>query len=198
MNVQNALAAAAAAHAAGAHLHDIRQGLRSFHPSFHEAPGRLNMLELHGAKVIIDYAHNPHSLAMAGDFVQRLTSPDGNGPAPGRRIAVIASPGDRRDEDMRELGRVAARLFDIVIVREDANRRGRQRGEIARHVMEGIKGAADSRVKAAEVVLDEHPAIQAALTKASPGDVILLCVDKPADTWRELEARRAMPVSPAT
>src|SRR5213080_3395008 len=51
-NVQNALAAAAAAHAAGAHLHDIRQGLRSFHPSFHEAPGRLNMFELHGVKVI--------------------------------------------------------------------------------------------------------------------------------------------------
>ena len=195
-NVQNALAAAAAAHAAGAHLHDIRQGLRSFHPSFHEAPGRLNMLELHGAKVIVDYAHNPHSLAMAGDFVQRLTAPEVNGPQPGRRIAVIASPGDRRDEDMRELGRVAARLFDIVIVREDADRRGRQRGEIARHVMEGIHEADGTQVKA-EIVLDEHPAIQAALGKAAAGDVVLLCVDKPADTWRELEARRAMPITPA-
>src|SRR5437868_14125272 len=110
-NVQNALAAAAAAHAAGAHVHDIRQGLRSFHPSFHEAPGRLNLVEVHGVKVVIDYAHNPHSLAMAGDFVNRLTGPNVNGPQPGRRIAVIASPGDRRDEDMRELGRVAARLF---------------------------------------------------------------------------------------
>ena len=195
-NVQNALAAAAAAHAAGAHLHDIRQGLRSFHPSFHEAPGRLNMFELHGVKVIVDYAHNPAGLQMAGDFVERLTAPGVNGPEPGRRIAVIATPGDRRDEDMRELGRVAARVFDILIVREDANPRGRQRGEIARHVMEGIKATEDSRVETAEIVIDERPAIDAALSRARPGDVVLLCVDKPADTWRDLEARRALPVSP--
>jgi cyanophycin synthetase len=197
-NVQNALAAAAAAHAAGAHLHDIRQGLRSFHPSFHEAPGRLNMFELHGVKVIVDYAHNPHGLAMTGDFVERLTGPGVNGPEPGRRIAVIATPGDRRDEDMRELGRVAAQLFDILIVREDANPRGRQRGEIAQHVMEGIKNAARSRVQSAEIIIDERPAIDAALSRATPGDVVLLCVDKPADAWRHLEARRAVPISPAT
>ncbi|TME24860.1 MAG: cyanophycin synthetase [Chloroflexi bacterium] len=196
-NVQNALAAAAAAHAAGAHLHDIRQGLRSFHPSFHEAPGRLNMFELHGVKVIVDYAHNPHGLEMAGDFVERLTAPGVNGPEPGRRIAVIATPGDRRDEDMRELGRVAARVFDDLIVREDANPRGRRRGEIAQHVMEGIKTAHHSRVQSAEIIIDERPAIGAALSRARPGDVVLLCVDKPADTWRDLEARRAMPVSPA-
>ena len=196
-NVQNALAAAAAAHAAGAHLHDIRQGLRSFHPSFHEAPGRLNMFELHGVKVIVDYAHNPHGLEMAGDFVERLTAPGVNGPEPGRRIAVIATPGDRRDEDMRELGRVAARVFDVLIVREDANPRGRRRGEIAEHVMEGIKTSPQSRVQSAEIIIDERPAIAAALSRARPGDVVLLCVDKPADTWRDLEARRAMPVSPA-
>jgi cyanophycin synthetase len=189
-NVQNALAAAAAAHAAGAHLHDIRQGLRSFHPTFHEAPGRLNLVEIHGVKVIIDYAHNPHSLQMAGDFVERLTGPGVNGPEPGRRIAVIASPGDRRDEDMRELGRVAARLFDIVIVREDANKRGRRRGEIAGRVMEGVRAAQESRVERAEIVIDERPAIDAALNHARAGDVVLLCVDKPADTWREIESRR--------
>jgi cyanophycin synthetase len=192
-NVQNALAAAAAAHAAGAHVHDIRQGLRSFHPSFHEAPGRLNLIDLHGVKVIIDYAHNPHSLAMAGDFVARLTSSTVNGPEPGRRIAVIASPGDRRDDDMRELGRVAARLFDIVIVREDANKRGRQRGEIAGRVIEGVRAASDGRVQQSEIVIDEQPAIEAALKLARAGDVLLLCVDKPADTWRELESRRALP-----
>ncbi|HEY9287065.1 MAG TPA: cyanophycin synthetase [Candidatus Dormibacteraeota bacterium] len=192
-NIQNALAAAAAAHAAGAHVHDIRQGLRGFHPSFDEAPGRLNLVEVHGIKVVVDYAHNPHSLAMAGDFVERLTAASANGSPAGRRIAVIASPGDRRDEDMRELGRVAARLFDIVIVREDANKRGRQRGEIAGRVIEGVRHAAESRVRESEIVIDERPAIGAALDKARPGDVVLLCVDKPADTWRELEARRALP-----
>ncbi len=190
-NVQNALAAAAAAHAAGAHVHDIRQGLRSFHQTFDETPGRLNLVELHGVKVVVDYAHNPHSLAMAGDFVERLTAP-ANGQPPGRRIAVIASPGDRRDEDLRELGRVAARLFDVVIVREDANKRGRQRGEIAGRVVEGVRDSVEgSRVQQAEIVIDEPQAIDAALTLARPGDVVLLCVDKPADTWRAVESRRA-------
>jgi cyanophycin synthetase len=178
-------------------VHDIRQGLRSFHPSFDEAPGRLNMVELHGVKVIIDYAHNPHGLTMAGDFVERLTAPGVNGPKPGRRIAVIASPGDRRDEDMRELGRVAARLFDVVIVREDANKRGRQRGEIARSVMAGVREAPESRIETSEIIIDEHPAIDAALDQAKPGDVVLLCVDKPADAWRLLEARRAIAITPA-
>jgi cyanophycin synthetase len=193
MNIQNALAAAAAANAAGAHVHDIRQGLRSFHPSFHEAPGRLNLFELHGIKVIVDYAHNAHGLEAVGDFVERLTKPDGGQPALCRRIAVIATPGDRRDEDMRELGRVAAQFFDDVIVREDANPRGRQRGEIAAHVMEGIEQAKASRVKHSEIIIDERQAIAAALGRAVAGDLVVLCVDKPADTWRDLEARRAMP-----
>ena len=59
MNVQNALAATAAAWAAGAHLHDIRQGLRTFTTSYFMAPGRLNMFELDGYRVVVDYAHNP-------------------------------------------------------------------------------------------------------------------------------------------
>lgn len=193
MNIQNALAAAAAASAAGAHVHDIRQGLRSFHPSFHEAPGRLNLFEMHGVKVIVDYAHNAHGLEAVGDFVERLTVPDGDKPPICRRIAVIATPGDRRDEDMRDLGRVAARFFDELIVREDANPRGRRRGEIAAHVMEGVEQAKPTRVQRAEIIVDERQAIDAALGRAEPGDLVLLCVDKPAETWRELEARRAAP-----
>jgi hypothetical protein len=62
--------------------------------------------------------------------------------------------------------------------------------------MEGIKATPDSRVQSAQIVIAERPAIDAALSQARPGDVVLLCVDKPADTWHDLEARRALPVSP--
>src|SRR2546422_11155046 len=113
MMVANALAAAGAAHAAGAHLHDIRQGLRTFNTSFAQAPGRLNLFELEGVKVLIDYAHNAAGLATVGDFVERVTTAAPAGGPPGApswsanlRVAVVATPGDRRDEDMRELGRV--------------------------------------------------------------------------------------------
>jgi cyanophycin synthetase len=195
MNVQNALAAVAAAHAAGAHGNDIRAGMRTFHTDFYEAPGRLNMFELHGVRVVVDYAHNPHGLEMLGDFAERMTQPDGT--EPGRRLLVIASPGDRRDEDMRELGRVAARYFDEVIVREDYATRGRPRGESAQRVYDGIRAAmgADGRAKAAEIIVDELQAVDAALARSKPGDFVVLCVDKPAVVWKHLEGRRAQAIS---
>jgi cyanophycin synthetase len=202
MMVANALAAAAAAHAAGAHLHDIRQGLRSFSTSFYQAPGRLNLFDLNGVKVLIDYAHNAAGLQTVGDFVERITS---QAPAPGPpgisnwqanlRVAVIASPGDRRDDDMRELGRVAARYFDEVIVREDVQLRGRKRGETAKLVMDGIQDAMErrgSRVGNAEIIVDEMAATKKALDRSRSGDLVVLCADYASDVWKELERRRSL------
>jgi len=199
MMVANCLAAAAAAHAAGAHLHDIRQGLRSFTTSFYQAPGRLNLFELHGVKILIDYAHNAHGLETVGDFVERITS-TGQPEVPGLsswqanlRVAVVASPGDRRDDDMRDVGRVAARYFDEVIVREDVQLRGRKRGETAAKVMEGIReamAAGGARVGSAEVVLDEMEATRRALDRSRPGDLVVLCADYASEVWKELEKRR--------
>jgi cyanophycin synthetase len=200
MMVQNALAAAAAAHAAGAHLHDIRQGLRSFSTSFFQAPGRLNLFELHGVKVVIDYAHNAHGLETVGDFVERMTSSQPPAGPPGLaswtanlKVAVIATPGDRRVEDMRDLGRVAARYFDDIIIREDHNLRGRAPGETAGFVMEGVRDAmrAGHRVGHVEIVLDEMEATRRALDRSRQGDLVVLCVDYAGEVWKELERRRS-------
>ncbi len=197
MMVQNSLAAAAAAHAAGAHLHDIRQGLRTFSTSFYQAPGRLNVFELDGVKVVIDYAHNAAGLGTVGDFVHRMTSgPSGphgaNTWQANVKVVVIATPGDRRDEDMRELGVVAARYFDEIIIREDVNLRGRQPGETAGHILEGVREAqqAGARVGNVEIVLDEMAATRRALDRARPGDLVVLCVDYATEVWQELESRR--------
>ena len=202
MMVQNAMAAAAAAHAAGAHLHDIRQGLRTFTTSIYQAPGRLNVFDLDGVTVVLDYAHNAAGLEALGDFVERLAVDRPSGPArPGEaswsanlRVATVATAGDRRDEDMRELGRVAGRYFDEVIVREDRNTRGRQPGEVAALVMEGIREAQASgaRVGHAEVVLDEMEAARKALDRARPGDLVVLCVDYATETYKEVEKRSGM------
>ncbi len=196
MMVQNSLAAAAAAHAAGAHLHDIRQGLRTFSTSFYQAPGRLNVFELNGVEVVIDYAHNAHGLETVGDFVLRMTSgpsgPGGTSWHANVKVAVVATPGDRRDEDMRDLGRVAAKYFDEIIIREDVNLRGRKPGETAGHILEGVEEArrAGARVGNVEVVLDEMAATRRALDRARPGDLVVLCVDYATEVWQELEARR--------
>jgi cyanophycin synthetase len=150
--------------------------------------------------VLIDYAHNAPGLRTVGDFVERMTSspPPTQPGAPtwsaNLRVAVIATAGDRREEDMLELGRVAARYFDEIIVREDANLRGRQPGETAEHVMEGIQEAVRSgaRVGHAEIVLDEKEATRRALDRSRPGDVVVLCVDYATEVWKELEGRKSL------
>jgi cyanophycin synthetase len=195
MNVQNAMAAAAAAHAAGAHLHDIRQGLRSFTTSFYQAPGRLNLIDLDGVKVVIDYAHNPHGLKSLGEFVERMTADDGGRSwSANLRLAVVATAGDRRDEDMREMGRVAARYFDDIIIREDRHTRGRDRGATAALVLEGVQEArrAGARAGYVEVVPEELEATKRALDRSRPGDLVVLCVDYATEAFKEVEARRSL------
>jgi cyanophycin synthetase len=195
MNVQNALAATAAAWAAGAHLHDIRQGLRTFTTSYFMAPGRLNMFELDGYRVIVDYAHNPPAVQSLGEFVERLAEPSPGGRRPlvtGRRIGVMATAGDRRDEDIVELGRTAAQFFDTLILREDANNRGRPRGETAKLIEHGVRAAMaeHARTETIEVVLEELEATRRALDMGREGDLVVVCVDHANDVWKELQRRQ--------
>ncbi|MGH2455940.1 MAG: glutamate ligase domain-containing protein, partial [Candidatus Limnocylindria bacterium] len=195
MNVQNALAAAAAAWAAGAHLHDIRQGLRTFTTSYFMAPGRLNMFELDGYRVIVDYAHNPPAMAALGEFVDALADPSPGGRralVTGRRIGVIATAGDRRDADIVEIGQVAARHFDAIVIREDANPRGRRRGATAELIERGVRAAMASGARCAEVttVLDELEATRQALDMGAEGDLVVVCVDHANDVWKELQQRQ--------
>jgi cyanophycin synthetase len=208
MNVANALAAAAAAWAAGAHLHDIRQGLRTFSTSFFQAPGRLNLVDVGGIRLVIDYCHNVDGMRMLADFVERMMAegvsiagrvnvpadPARNGGRTvrrGRAIGVIGIPGDRRDEDQRQYGAIAASAFDEIIVREDKNLRGRPAGETAGNVVDGIRatrGAAAVRATKAEKILDERAAVRTALRRAAPGDLVVCCVDDAVGVYREAMA----------
>jgi cyanophycin synthetase len=198
MNVANALAAAAAAWSAGAHLHDIRQGLRTFSTSFFQAPGRLNLLDVNGVRVVIDYCHNVDGMRQLSDFVNRMmVEPQTKagrigaakaGTRTGRAIGVLGIPGDRRDEDQREYGAIAAGAFDEIIVREDKNLRGRQPGETASNVVEGIRtarGEGAARANRYDKVLEEMAAVRAALRRAVPGDLVVCCVDDAIAVYRE-------------
>ena len=203
MNVANALAAAAAAWAAGAHIHDIRQGLRTFTTSFFQAPGRLNLVEVAGTRVVIDYCHNVDGMRQLADFVSRMmTEPQtrpgvlgaGAGAAAahpartGRAIGVIGIPGDRRDADQHEYGALAATAFDEVVIREDKNLRGREPGASAANVASGVRAArldGTGRAIRVEKILDEASAVKAALRRASPGDLVVVCADDAVGVYRE-------------
>jgi cyanophycin synthetase len=210
MNVANALAAAGSAWAAGAHLHDIRQGLRTFSTSFFQAPGRLNEIDVNGFKVMLDYCHNVDGMRRLAEFVEltmrptpevrrrggrrrAASTPTGNGAQPaggGRAIGVIGIPGDRRNADQREYGRLAAQAFDQIIVREDRNLRGRAPGEAAEQVLAGVRAASEkgARCQQAQAMLDELEAAAAGLAAARPADLVIMCVDDAAAVYRQVMA----------
>jgi len=198
MNVANALAAAAAAWASGAHLHDIRQGLRTFTTSFFQAPGRLNEIEVDGYKVILDYCHNVDGMRRLTEFIDLLMRPANGGAVDERRaapraIAVIGIPGDRRDDDHVEYGRLAGHTFDHVIVREDKNLRGRKPGEGAELVLSGVQRAQKEggRVSDSSIVRDELQSAVEGLRAATQGDVVVICADNITGVYRQVteEAR---------
>ena len=117
----------------------------------------------------------------------------------GQRIGVIATAGDRRDEDIVELGKIAATHFDTIIVREDANNRGRPRGETAALVERGVREAmaGGARCTSVETVLDEMEATRYALDMGHEGDVVVVCVDHANDVWKELQRRQHGGASPS-
>lgn len=161
---QNVLAAILAAYVRGMRYDDIRAGLLTFFPSPALTPGRLNVLRIGQKRVVVDYAHNAAAVEGLLDFAHRLEAR--------RRVAVVTGPGDRRDEDLRTLGRLAARL-DYVILKEDEDGRGRPRGQIAALIREGLQEGGLG-ADAIEEVLEESDAVRRSLEVLDDGDLALV------------------------
>jgi len=177
-NVQNAMFAAALGYNMGINLEDIRHGLRTFDSTFFQAPGRMNIYDEHPFKVILDYAHNPAAVRAMCKLVERFE-------VDGRRIVVLAAPGDRRDEDIRNIARIASGGFDHFICRCDDNRRGRGPDEVATMLRETLL---ESGVDAGqiEVIPDEQEATAKALQIAAPGDLVLVLGDNVKRSWKQI------------
>ena len=176
--VENVLAAVAAASAWGMGVEAVRDGLLSFLPSGANTPGRMNVLRTARGPVVVDYAHNPAAVRAVVDFARRMPAR--------RRIGVIAMPGDRRDDDLRELGREAAGL-DYVVIKEHAKyRRGRPEGETARLIGEGLEAAGFSPA-AHETVLPEPEAVARALALMEDGDLVVILADDTAAVLAQVQ-----------
>jgi cyanophycin synthetase len=183
-NVQNAMFAAGMAYAMGVRLDDIRHGLRTFDTTFFQSPGRMNIFDQHGFRVIVDYGHNPAAVDAMCTLVDRMAEGGSLGPS-GRRIVVLAAPGDRRNEDYAAIAARAARSFDTFICRRDDNPRGRAPDEVPRLLAGGLAaaGVADGKVQLIET---EEAAVEAALAQARPGDLVLVFADKVTRTWKQV------------
>ncbi|WP_407572794.1 cyanophycin synthetase [Deinococcus altitudinis] len=178
-NVQNALAATLACAAHGVSPADIAGALRTFTSSFEQAPGRLNIYDGHSFRVILDYAHNAAGLRALGDLLQKLRAQHP------RVLGMVSIPGDRRDEDIFELGQVAAGIFDELIFREAPDGRGRPTGDVLQKLTEGALTAGFSPDRIHRV-LEEQAAVESILRMATPGDLVVLLPTAIASVWGQV------------
>ena len=177
-NVQNAMFATGMAYSFGVDLDNIRHGLRTFDTSFFQAPGRMNVFDEHAFKVILDYAHNPAAFHAIADLVDRLD-------VTGRRLAVVAVPGNRRDEDVFEATEILAGHFDHYICKADDNRRNRGHDEIPKMLREGfVKRGVDK--DAITIIPSEVEAIEHAMGMAKDGDLLVVFGDDSARCWKQI------------
>jgi len=165
--VANILAASVAAFAWGFSSEQIREALLSFIPGHDMTPGRLNFFEFKNFKVLVDYAHNPHGLLALKDYLDNYNFK--------RKIGIVAGIGDRRDEDTIELARIAATMFDHIIIRQEHSLRGRTEGEINALMVKGIESANTKTTY--DLVPLEANAIVHAFTILKPGDLLVALSD---------------------
>ncbi|MGM0986658.1 MAG: cyanophycin synthetase [Pseudomonadota bacterium] len=181
-NVANALAASAAAYALGLSIADIQRGLQTFHPSPGQNPGRTNLIDANGMKVLIDYGHNVPALEALSELVGCIPAR--------RRLSVASAPGNRRDEDLFTLGTLLARMHDVVFIYE-TDARGRTPGDAARLLRDGAESVPGAcRV---EVIMEESRAVDRAFDEAGEGDLLVLLIDDVEGAIERLKGRRFSP-----
>ena len=181
--VENVMAAVAAAWGAGLPWETVRRGLSGFVNDSDNAPGRFNVMDYRGATVIADYGHNPDAMRALVAAVDAL---------PGkRRSVVISGAGDRRDEDIRAQTAILGAAFDDVILYQDAAQRGRGDGEVIALLRQGLQNAV--RTTHTEEIYGEFVAIDAALARLQAGDLCLVLVDQVEEALAHLAQRCSQP-----
>jgi cyanophycin synthetase len=184
--IQNVLPAVLAAYVQGISIEDIRVAIESFIPSPSQTPGRLNLFEFKDFNVILDYAHNPAGFRALQKFVEKM---DGS-----PKVGIVAGIGDRREEDNAGIGRIAAEMFDEVIIRQDKNLRGKTEEELIGMILQGIKDVDPN--KKVTIIPSEKEALTYAIQNATKGALIVVSSDVVPDAlnlvmkFKEEEANR--------
>ena len=177
--VENAMAAVAAAWGLGLPTDVIRRGLASFNGDSDNAPGRFNVMDYRGATVIADYGHNPDAMRALVSAVDALPAT--------RRVVVISGAGDRRDQDISEQTQILGAAFDQVLLYQDACQRGREDGEVVALLKKGLEGA--TRTRQVDEIRGEFNAIDHALAALQPGELCLVLVDQVEEALAHLRER---------
>ena len=182
--VENAMAAIAAAWALEVPWATVRSGLASFVNDARTAPGRFNVFSYRGATLVADYGHNPDAIRALVEAIDNMPTATGS-----RRSVVISGAGDRRDEDIRGQTEILGRAFDRVILYQDQCQRGRADGEVLALLQQGLIGA--TRTSAVEEIHGEFLAIDTALAELQQGDLCLILIDQIEEALAHIAKRLA-------
>jgi cyanophycin synthetase len=175
-NILNVLPALLAGFIQGYKIEDMRLALETFIPSPTQTPGRMNLFQFKNFQVMVDYAHNAAGFQAIGKFLEKVDATP--------KVGVIAGVGDRRDEDIINLGKLAAHMFDEIIIRQDRNLRGRSEQEIIDLMLSGVRSvSADMPVKVVKLELE---AIDQALKSAVKGSFLVICSDVVPDALEQV------------
>ncbi|WP_088225459.1 Mur ligase family protein [Desulfosporosinus sp. FKB] len=166
-NVQNAMASCAAAIGLGIDLTTIKLGLSSF--NHEQNPGRFNMYSVNNKRVILDYGHNKDGYSSVLEGLKHMEYK--------HLFGVIGVPGDRIDKDIIDVGKCAGENFDYIIIKEDIEKRGRIRGEVADLLERGVLAAKFPKQNVLKI-LEETEAFKAALEQAEPEDIVIIFFEK--------------------
>lgn len=178
--VQNVLAATLAAFVHGVSIEAIRMGLTTFNAGTAQTPGRLNFVEIGDTTMLMDYAHNPAGLRELVKFVSKLPNK--------YRTVVMNGTGDRRDEDIREFGRVAGENFDRIVIRRGHYLRGRDEQNMYDLLKTGIRES--GREPVIRVIPEGPDAIRHAVKNARKNELVVTLADKVADDIVTVHALR--------
>jgi cyanophycin synthetase len=199
-NVANALAAAAAARGLGASLDEVAAGLRDFRPSSERSPGRLNIFRVGAKIVIVDFAHNEAGVRAILDVAEGIA-----GGAAGRAAPVtmiIGTAGDRPDDTLRGIGRIAGERAQRIAIKETIKYlRGRSRESMIGELLAGVKSAGRSTSEI-PVYESETEALRAELSRdaavlgrrESLRVIVLMCHEEREEVFRLLATLGATPV----
>ncbi|QIY83340.1 cyanophycin synthetase [Epilithonimonas bovis DSM 19482] len=165
--IANVLAASLAAYVYGFEIPNIALALTTFIPSAQLTPGRLNVFNFKNFKVMIDFAHNPAGYEAIEDYLKNVES--------NKKIGIISGVGDRRDSDIRECGKIAARMFDHIIIRNEKHLRGRTEDEINGLIIDGIHSSGNN--VSYEIIPKEIDALKHAMSLAEEGTFITALSD---------------------
>jgi cyanophycin synthetase len=179
--VENVMAAIAAAWAVNVDWHLIRKGVATFVSDAQTAPGRFNFFDYRGASVIADYGHNP-------DAILALVSAVDSIPAK-KRLVVISGAGDRRDVDISRQSEILGDAFDEIILYQDQCQRGRADGEVLGLLQQGLINA--KRAKKVDEITGEFLAIDTALARLEAGDLCLILIDQVDEALAHIAQRVA-------